>query len=141
MKIDKKNLLLGGIFAGLGALMLVLGIFAFKGSYFFLPLMGHLCELFSNGFMTAVFYLAPMLMFFVSIANIVIGTLMIFGIVKTNLVAKILGVVLAVLVLVFFILLLKYFETTHWAVVIMLILTVADAVWNFLAHKVVKEKE
>ena len=141
MKIDKKNLLLCGIFAGLGALMLVLGIFAFEGSYFFLPLIGHLGEIFADGFMTAVFYLTPMLMFFVSIANIVIGTLMIFGIIKTNLVAKILGVVLAVLVLVFFILLLKYFETTHWAVVIMLILTVADAVWNFLAHKVVKEKE
>ena len=47
MKIDKKNLLLGGIFAGLGALMLVLGIFAFEGSYFFLPLMGHLGEIFA----------------------------------------------------------------------------------------------
>lgn len=103
--------------------------------------MGHLGEIFADSFMTAVFYLTPMLMFFVSIANIVIGTLMIFGIIKTNLVAKILGVVLAVLVLVFFILLLKYFETTHWAIVIMLILIVANATWNFLAHKVVKEKE
>lgn len=137
MKIEKKNALLGGIFAGVAALVLLLGIPFFGKDYFMLTTFKFFGEIFSN-IESVLFYFTPILMFFVSVANIIIGVLMIFGIIKTNLVNKILSTVLAVLVATFFVFLLVYTKEIYWSIICMLVITVASAVWSFVSKKIVK---
>jgi len=151
MQIEKNNINLGGISACVGILVLIFGIFMFNPStdmgYFGLGLIEYWGNLFKDGsFIEILAYVVPVVIFAVAIANIILGALNLFGVLKSDVVFKVMGIVIATLAIIQLISIIsltnkeemKLNEILNFGFWFILVITICGAVWTFVRNKVAK---
>jgi len=149
MQIEKDKIKLGGMTAITGILVLIFGIFMFNPSvdmgYFGLNAIKDWGEMFPDfTFMQVLTFITPVAVFAVAIANIILGILNLFGVLKSDVVFKVMGIVLAGLVVLQLVSTICATTNKPWNEILIfgfwfiLGISICGAVWTFVRNKVAK---